>query len=586
MKLIDVLQKMKVGDLKKEISKQNIKGYSKLKKAEIIKLMTDRPDRFKYLLLQNMEQKKELLKDKVKLKEAKEKMKKLTAKKIPAKKAQQAEVIKPKPKREPMIPKIIKTKTGVVTVKPKKLSKEEQQTQEDKLSRKRIKKKLIEYEKTLSDDPATRDKRQFLQLKKIIGLKSTIQKKKRRMIREEDIKLYEKLKKLNFFESIDIDKEEIKPIKPKKEEPKEESKEKEIKPKKEKEPEPKTLKEMEKKETKLDNLIKNVEDTIYGFKSKLTDEQDKQRTKLVNQKIDLQEERILLKKKIVNEKDRLYNEKQKENDKKEEKEKKEGIKKIKKVVEDFIKNPTEELLQDIDNSDYFDELSEELQEKAEKAIEKFLKKDKKKVEPKEEPKPEPKKEPKKDEAKEYIKKILETNKKIKLFNRKNLENQLNEKNIDVSRINQIIDSRIKDEIELFSKTEIISDKDIDVFKKGTGKIKNRMFNIINDLQKLIFNKKTTKPAVDFINFLTNETNKREKLYIAVKIQQSFSKYCNKLDQLEDFIKIIKPNNYKNKLEKIKFLDERCLDLIDIIDDLQDKFNITSKQIKDNELMIF
>ncbi len=384
MKLIDVLQKMKVADLKKEISKQNIKGYSKLKKTEIIKIMTDRPDKFKYLLLQNMNQKKELLQNTVKLKEAKEKIQKLTAKKIPAKKAQQAEVIKPKPKREPMIPKIIKTKTGIVTVKPKKLSKEEQQTQEDKLSRLRIKKKLIEYEKTLSDDPATRDKRQFTQLKKIIGKNSTIQKKKRRMIRDEDIKLYEKLKKLNFFESIDIDKEEIKPIKPKKEEPKEESKEKEIKPKKEKEPEPKTLKEMEKKETKLDNLIKNVEDTIYGFKSKLTDEQDKQRTKLVNQKIDLQEERILLKKKIVNEKDRLYNEKQKENDKKEEKKEEEGIKKIKKVVEDFIKNPTEELLQDIDNSDYFYELSEELQEKAENAIEKFLKKDKKKVKPKKE----------------------------------------------------------------------------------------------------------------------------------------------------------------------------------------------------------
>ena len=32
MKLIDVLNKMKIKDLKKEISSQNIKGYSKLKK--------------------------------------------------------------------------------------------------------------------------------------------------------------------------------------------------------------------------------------------------------------------------------------------------------------------------------------------------------------------------------------------------------------------------------------------------------------------------------------------------------------------------------------------------------------------------
>jgi len=100
MKLIEILQKMKVSDLKKEISKQNIKGYSKLKKAEIIKIMTDRPDKFKYLLLQNLKQKKELLQDKVKLKEAKDKLKKLTAKKAE--------------------PKIIKTKTGIITVKPKK----------------------------------------------------------------------------------------------------------------------------------------------------------------------------------------------------------------------------------------------------------------------------------------------------------------------------------------------------------------------------------------------------------------------------------------------------------------------------------
>ena len=34
MKLIDVLQKMKVAELKKEISKQNIRGYSKMKKEK------------------------------------------------------------------------------------------------------------------------------------------------------------------------------------------------------------------------------------------------------------------------------------------------------------------------------------------------------------------------------------------------------------------------------------------------------------------------------------------------------------------------------------------------------------------------
>jgi len=114
-KLEVVLRKMKVGELKKEISKQNIRGYSKMRKEEIINLMLDNKKRFKYLLLDNLKQKKELLEDKVKLKKAKEKLEKLTAKKIPAKKAQKAEVIKPKPKREPMIPKIIEPKP--ITIK-------------------------------------------------------------------------------------------------------------------------------------------------------------------------------------------------------------------------------------------------------------------------------------------------------------------------------------------------------------------------------------------------------------------------------------------------------------------------------------
>jgi len=534
MKLIDVLQKMKVADLKKEISKQNIKGYSKLKKAEIIKIMTDRPDKFKYLLLQNMNQKKELLQNTVKLKEAKEKIQKLTAKKIPAKKAQQAEVIKPKPKREPMIPKIIKTKTGIVTVKPKKLSKEEQQTQEDKLSRLRIKKKLIEYEKTLSDDPATRDKRQFTQLKKIIGKNSTIQKKKRRMIRDEDIKLYEKLKKLNFFESIDIDKEEIKPIKPKKEEPKEESKEKEIKPKKEKEPEPKTLKEMEKKETKLDNLIKNVEDTIYGFKSKLTDEQDKQRTKLVNQKIDLQEERILLKKKIVNEKDRLYNEKQKENDKKEEKKEEEGIKKIKKVVEDFIKNPTEELLQDIDNSDYFYELSEELQEKAENAIEKFLKKDKKKVKPKKE---------------------LSTIEEKEIFEKENL-------NLGTF---QKYDNKIYEKANFSFKKPVNNDKLINIIEKNPMVIIRA--EIINHFERIIY--KCRENVLNLKNALKlknknikwkdlNESGSLKDFFNEVKNQKLIcltEKQLNKILKL-NILSINDINKYKATLKEEKDLMEK------------------------------
>jgi len=114
-KLEVVLRKMKVGELKKEISKQNIKGYSKMGKDEIINLMLNNKKKFKYLLLDNLKQKKELLEDKVKLKKAKQKLEKLTATKIPAKKPEKAEVIKPKPKREPMIPQVIEAKP--ITIK-------------------------------------------------------------------------------------------------------------------------------------------------------------------------------------------------------------------------------------------------------------------------------------------------------------------------------------------------------------------------------------------------------------------------------------------------------------------------------------
>lgn len=50
MELKNVLQKMKVADLKKEISKTNIRGYSKLRKDEIIKMMLEYESRFMHLL--------------------------------------------------------------------------------------------------------------------------------------------------------------------------------------------------------------------------------------------------------------------------------------------------------------------------------------------------------------------------------------------------------------------------------------------------------------------------------------------------------------------------------------------------------
>lgn len=53
MELKDVLKKMKVGELKKEISKTNIRGYSKLRKDEIIKMMLQYESRFMHLLDQH-----------------------------------------------------------------------------------------------------------------------------------------------------------------------------------------------------------------------------------------------------------------------------------------------------------------------------------------------------------------------------------------------------------------------------------------------------------------------------------------------------------------------------------------------------
>ena len=44
-----ILNSHPVGHLKKEISKTNIKGYSKMKKGEIIDLMLKYPDRFKHI---------------------------------------------------------------------------------------------------------------------------------------------------------------------------------------------------------------------------------------------------------------------------------------------------------------------------------------------------------------------------------------------------------------------------------------------------------------------------------------------------------------------------------------------------------
>ena len=72
------LQSMSVSALRKEISKQNVKGYSKLKKADIINLMLINSDRFMYLVKQVKKEEKKEESVEQKLKRAKELLKKKT----------------------------------------------------------------------------------------------------------------------------------------------------------------------------------------------------------------------------------------------------------------------------------------------------------------------------------------------------------------------------------------------------------------------------------------------------------------------------------------------------------------------------
>ena len=54
----DILNSHSVATLKKEISKTNIKGYSKLNKAQVVELMLKNKDRFKHIKM-NTKGKKE-----------------------------------------------------------------------------------------------------------------------------------------------------------------------------------------------------------------------------------------------------------------------------------------------------------------------------------------------------------------------------------------------------------------------------------------------------------------------------------------------------------------------------------------------
>ncbi len=86
------MRSMRVGDLRKEISKTNVKGYSKLKKEDIINLMLKYPKRFMYLV--GKEEKMQKLEKMNILKSTK------VAKPEPKKEEPSTKVAKPEPKKE------------------------------------------------------------------------------------------------------------------------------------------------------------------------------------------------------------------------------------------------------------------------------------------------------------------------------------------------------------------------------------------------------------------------------------------------------------------------------------------------------
>lgn len=222
--LKDVLQKLRVSDLQNEIRKvlSDFKGFKKMKKSELIEVMLENESLFKHLdKVDTTEFKKKTVpkpKGKIQKQRAEDKPEKEKLKKEPSeyvkfvKKYRMDNNLSLKDAMKEIKEKgLYKAKTPA---KPKpKLNKEEKQQKEDNSVRRGIKKKLVEYMKTVTDDPSTRDKTQFVKLKKIIGKKTAVQNKKRLLLKNKSPNIYAKLKELNFFEDIDIDKEESKQIK-------------------------------------------------------------------------------------------------------------------------------------------------------------------------------------------------------------------------------------------------------------------------------------------------------------------------------------------------------------------------------------
>ena len=321
MKLIDVLNKMKIKDLKKEIASQNIKGYSKLKKNELVKLIMNREDRFKYLLLNNMNQKKELLEDKIKLKEAKDKMKNIVNKKLNLH---------------------IVTKQDIDDIK--RINKKNDAIDDNDYS-------YLGITNEQADD-ITYGK------KKAILVKAT--KKTRTPLQAKVIKPVKKTR-------TPLQAKVIKPIKKTEVKPEVKKPEVKVEVKKDLSDDEKELEKLDKKQINLENRLSSIKPNRYN----------KDTNNLIQS---TQKELLEVKLSIYELKDKMKGKDEKEFNNKD----KGNIKEFEKLVKKFIKKPTKQLLDDIDNKfelvDYLDdEIAEELEfqidkfEKGQKKIKKKLK---------------------------------------------------------------------------------------------------------------------------------------------------------------------------------------------------------------------
>ena len=390
--LKDILNKLRVSDLQNEIRKvlADFKGFKNMTKKQLIEVMLENESLFKHLdKVDTTEFKKSNVikpKGKIQKQRAEDKPIKQKLKKEPTEYVTFVKKYRMKNNlslKDAM--KEIKEKGLYVAKTPaipkKSLNKEEKQQKLDNSVRRGIKKKLLEYMKTVTDDPSTRDKTQFIKLKKIIGKKTAVQKKKRRLLKDKSPNIYNKLKELDFFQDIDIDKEESKysNIIKKTEEKidpndfsylgitNEEAEELlGIK----KKPVKKELTLVEKL-NKLNILLNDLEDTIANFPKNRNDDENNKRIKLLNKKAALLDNIKSVKNKLRDMEDGDM-----------------SIDEFKIIVKEFIQNPTDKLNDEIlDNVDLIDELSEKETDNLNKALDRF-------EEGEEEPEPAKKNKPK------------------------------------------------------------------------------------------------------------------------------------------------------------------------------------------------